>query len=46
MKYKIVRLSDNVVVESNLTKEEAEKQIIFYDDPKNPHIIQKPEEQD
>jgi hypothetical protein len=45
MNYKIVRSSDQVVVEQNLTKEEAEKRIIFYDSPETPHYIQAPNEE-
>lgn len=40
MTYAIIRVSDNVKVASNLTQEEAGKQIIFYDCEETPHIIQ------
>lgn len=38
--YSIIRVSDEAVVESNLTKEEAEKRIFFYDTEENPHRVQ------
>lgn len=38
--YAIVRLEDQEVVEPNLTKEEAEKRIIFYDTQEDPHEVQ------
>ena len=45
MQYKIVRSSDQVVVETCSTLDEANKKIIFYDTTENPHYIQKPEEE-
>lgn len=38
--YKIVRLSDNAILEENLSKEEAEKKIIFYDSEQVPCKIE------
>lgn len=37
--YSIVRVSDHQVVESNLTKEQADSKIIFYDTPESPHKV-------
>jgi hypothetical protein len=40
MNHQIIRVSDGQVVKSNLTKEQAEKLIIFYDTESDPHKIQ------
>lgn len=37
---KLIRLSDNVVVQTYLKEEDAEKEIIFYDCPENPHRLE------
>lgn len=39
MIYAIVREKDNQVVVSNLTKEQAESKIIFYDTEEDPHSV-------
>lgn len=36
---KIVRQSDNWVVETCSTREEADKKIIFFDTEEDPHVI-------
>jgi len=36
---KIIRQSDNWVVETCKTREEAEKKIIFFDTEEEPHVI-------
>lgn len=38
--YAIVRIKDRQIVEPNLTKEEAEKRIIFYDTQEDPHVVE------
>ena len=43
MPYKIIRVKDNQVVEPNLTEEEANRKIIFYDTEADPHRIEKPD---
>jgi hypothetical protein len=43
--YKIVSSCDNIVLEQNLSKEEAEKKIIFYDTEQTPCRIESSEEE-
>lgn len=40
--YQIVRISDNQIVDSCSSIEEANKKIIFYDSPETPHKIVDP----
>jgi hypothetical protein len=39
VKYKIVRIEDGAIVETNLTNEEADNRNFFYDTEAQPHCV-------